>query len=437
MIMPTYRAQYRRKLTSPDQAVSGIKSGSTLVHGLAAAEPPALLQAIADRLRAGELTNLSVHSLLPMDNVAKTLLSPDLADCVRAFSWFVSKSSRSAVRVGLNYYVPNHFHQVPRLMRENLDIDVAITTVSPMDRAGFFSFGTANDYTSTVARCCKRLIVEVNKNMPRVFGDAHLHISEVDAVVEHTTPLIEFKWPGPSAEDGAIGKLVAELVPDGATLQLGFGGLPNVIAMKLMGRKDLGIHTEVFGPAMVELIRKGAVTGRRKNLHPMKNVFTVAEGTREMYRFMNNNPSMESYPVSYTNNPDVIASNDNMVSINSIIQVDLLGQCNAESLDGHEYSGTGGQLDYVRGAYNSRGGKSILAFYSTARKGQVSRVVSRLDSGAVITTPRMDVHYLATEHGAVNLKGKSTRERALDIISLADPRFRDSLLRDAENMYLL
>ena len=435
--MPTYRAQYRRKLTSPDQAVSGIKSGSTLVHGLAAAEPPALLQAIADRLRAGELTNLSVHSLLPMDNVAKTLLSPDLADCVRAFSWFVSKSSRSAVRVGLNYYVPNHFHQVPRLMRENLDIDVAITTVSPMDRAGFFSFGTANDYTSTVARCCKRLIVEVNKNMPRVFGDAHLHISEVDAVVEHTTPLIEFKWPGPSAEDGAIGKLVAELVPDGATLQLGFGGLPNVIAMKLMGRKDLGIHTEVFGPAMVELIRKGAVTGRRKNLHPMKNVFTVAEGTREMYRFMNNNPSMESYPVSYTNNPDVIAGNDNMVSINSIIQVDLLGQCNAESLDGHEYSGTGGQLDYVRGAYNSRGGKSILAFYSTARKGQVSRVVSRLDSGAVITTPRMDVHYLATEHGAVNLKGKSTRERALDIISLADPRFRDSLLRDAENMYLL
>ena len=435
--MQTYRAQYRNKLTTPEQAVSGIKSGSTLVHGLAAAEPPALLQAIADRIRAGGLNNLSVHSLLPTENVSKTLLSPDLADCVQAFSWFVSKSSRSAVRVGLNYYVPNHFHQVPRLMRENLDIDVTVTAVSPMDRAGFFSFGTANDYTSTVARCCKRLIVEVNKNMPRVFGDALLHISEVDAVVEHTTPLIEFKWPGPKSEDDAIGKLVAELVPDGATLQLGFGGLPNVIAMKLMGHKDLGIHTEVFGPAMVELIRKGVVTGRRKNLHPMKNVFTVAEGTGEMYRFMHDNPSMESYPVSYTNNPDVIAINDNMVSINSIIQVDLLGQCNAESLAGYEYSGTGGQLDYVRGAYNSRGGKSILAFYSTARKGQVSRVVPRLDSGAVITTPRMDVHYLVTEHGAVNLKGKSTRDRALDIISIAHPRFRDSLLREAENMYLL
>jgi itaconate CoA-transferase len=429
--MQTYRAQYRRKLTTPEQAVSGIKNGSTLVHGLAAAEPPALLH-LADRIRAGG-SNLA--SFTPCTDVAKPF-SPDLADCV-TFSWFVSKSSRSAVKVGLSYYVPNHFHQVPRLMRENLDIDVTVTAVSPMDRAGFFSFGTANDYTSTVARCCKRLIVEVNKNMPRVFGDALLHISEVDAVVEHTAPLPEFKWPGPKAEDDAIGKHVVELVPDGATLQLGFGGLPNVIAMKLLNHKDLGIHTEVFGPAMVELIRKGVVTGRRKNLHPMKNVFTVAEGTREMYRFMHDNPSMESYPVSYTNNPDVIALNDNMVSINSIIQVDLLGQCNAEFLAGSQYSGTGGQLDYVRGAYNSRNGKSILAFYSTARKGQVSRVVPKLDSGAVITTPRMDVHYLVTEHGAVNLKGKSTRDRALGIISIADPRFRDSLLRDAENMYLL
>jgi itaconate CoA-transferase len=435
--MQTYRSQYRRKLTTPEKAVSRIKSGSTIVHGLAAAEPPALLQAIADRLRSGDLKELRVHSLLPMENVSRSLLSPDLSDCVQAFSWFVSKSSRSAVRVGLNYYVPNHFHQVPRLMRENLDIDVTVTMVSPMDLSGFFSFGTSNDYTSTVARSCKRLIVEVNKNMPRVFGDSLLHISEVGAVVEHTSPLIEFKWPGPRPEDDAIGRLVAELVPDGATLQLGFGGLPNVIAMKLGNHRDLGIHSEVFGPAMVELIKKGVVTGRRKNLHTGKHVFTVAEGTRRMYRFMHDNPSMESYPVSYTNDPTVIAQNDSMVSINSIIEVDLLGQCNAEFLAGSEYSGTGGQLDYVRGAYNSRGGKSILAFYSTAKSGQVSRVVPRLDSGAVITTPRMDVHYLVTEHGVVNLKGKSTRGRALDIISIAHPRFRDSLLREAENMYLL
>ncbi|MDD5399086.1 MAG: acetyl-CoA hydrolase/transferase C-terminal domain-containing protein [Dehalococcoidia bacterium] len=435
--MLTPKSEYRRKLTTPERAVSGIKNGSTLVHGLAAAEPPALMRAIADRLRAGDLYDLKVHSLLPTGNVSKSLLSPDLSDCVQAFSWFVSKSSRSAVKVGLNYYVPNHFHQVPRLMRENLDIDVTITMVSPMDKSGFFSFGTANDYTSTVARCCKRLIVEVNKNQPRVFGDSLLHVSEVDAIVEHTSPLIEFKWPGPRPEDDAIGSLVADLVPDGATLQLGFGGLPNVIAMKLINHKDLGVHTEVFGPAMVELIKKGVVTGRRKNIHTGKHVFTVAEGTRLMYRFMHDNPSMESYPVSYTNDPAVIARNDNMISINSIIQVDLLGQCNAESLGGSQYSGTGGQLDYVRGAYNSRGGKSILAFYSTAKSGQVSRVVPRLGSGAVITTPRMDVHYLVTEYGVVNLKGRSTRDRALDIIGIAHPRFRESLLREAENMYLL
>ena len=417
--------------------MGGIKNGSTIVHGLAAAEPPALLQAIANRLRAGDLKDLQVHSLLPMENVSKSLLAPDLSDCVQAFSWFVSKSSRSAVKVGLSYYVPNHFHQVPRLMRESLDIDVAVTMVSPMDQAGFFSFGTANDYTSTVARCAKRLIVEVNRNQPRVFGDALLHISEVDAIVERTSPLIEFKWPGPRPEDDAIGRLVTDLVPDGATLQLGFGGLPNTIAMKLKGHKDLGIHTEVFGPAMADLIKRGIVTGRRKNLHTGKHVFTVVEGSRETYRFINNNPSMESYPVSYTNDPAVIAQNDNMVSINSIIEVDLLGQCNSEFLGGSEYSGTGGQLDYVRGSYNSRGGKSILAFYSTAKQGRVSRVVPRLESGAVITTPRMDVHYLVTEHGVVNLKGKSTRGRALDIISIAHPRFRDSLLREAENMYLL
>ncbi len=435
--MASYQSIYKRKLTTPEEAARKVKDGATIVHGLAAAEPPALLNAIAERVRAGELTNLKVHSLLPTEIVARTLLAPDISDCVEAFSWFVSQSTRQAVKVGLNYFVPNHFHQVPRLMQDSLDIDVTVTAVSPMDEAGFFSFGTANDYTSTVARCARKLMVEVNENMPRVFGDALLHVSEVDVIVEHSSTLFEYKWPAPKAEDESIGKIIQEMVPDGATIQLGFGGLPNVIGHHLVHHKDLGIHTEVFGPIMVDLIKKGAATGKRKNLHPRKHVFTVAEGTTEMYEFMNNNPSMESYPVSYTNDPDVVARNDNMISINSIIQVDLLGQCNAEFLSGSQFSGTGGQLDYVRGAYNSKGGKSILAFHSTAKNGQVSRVVPHLDPGAVITTPRMDVQYLVTEHGVVNLKGKSTRDRALAIISLAHPSFRDDLLREAENMYLL
>lgn len=318
-----------------------------------------------------------------------------------------------------------------------MDINVVITTVSPMDKAGYFSFGTANDFTSTAARHCKTLILEVNENMPRVFGDSLVHISEVNALVENHVPLLEMKPPEPRPEDEIIGKSICEMVPDGATLQLGIGGLPNAVTANLMGHRDLGIHTEVFGPGMVDLIKNGVVTGRRKNTHLFKNVFTVAQGTREMYDFMNDNPSMESYPVSYTNDPAVIARNDNVISINSVLEVDLLGQCNAESLGGSQFSGTGGQLDFVRGAFNSKGGKSILAFYSTAQKGKISRVVPRLETGAVVTTPRMDTHYLVTEYGFANLKGKSTRERALDIIGLAHPSFRDDLLKEAENMYLI
>jgi itaconate CoA-transferase len=238
-------------------------------------------------------------------------------------------------------------------------------------------------------------------------------------------------------EDETIGKTIAGMVPDGACLQLGWGALPSSAARFLEGHKDLGIHTEVFVPALVSLIKNGAVTGRRKNLHPYKHVFTVAQGNQEMLAFLDDNPAMESYPVSYTNHPAVIAQNDNMISINSILEVDLLGQCNAEFLAGHQFSGTGGQLDFVRGAFDSKGGKSILAFHATAKKGTVSRIVPRLEHGAMITTPRMDVHYLVTEFGAVNLKGRSTRERALAIIGLAHPRFRDDLLREAENMYLL
>ncbi len=307
----------------------------------------------------------------------------------------------------------------------------------PMDKAGFFSFGTANDYTSTAARYCKKLIVEVNENMPRVFGDSLLHISEVDAVVENHLPLKETPSNTPTAEDEIIGKYITEMVPDGATIQLGVGRVPEAVVRQLMDHKDLGIHTEMFCTSMVDLIEAGVVTGRQKTLHPRKNVFTFARGTKRLFDFMNDNPCMESYPVSYVNDPHVISQNEKMISINSILEVDLLGQCNAEYISGAQFSGTGGHLDFVRGSYNSKDGKSILAFSATAKKGQVSRVVSRFEAGTVITTPRMDTHYLVTEYGAVNLKGKSTRDRALDIISIAHPKFRDGLLREAENMYLL
>lgn len=435
--MASYESGYKKKLTTPEKAVALIHDGDTIVHGLSVAEPPALLGAIADRARRSNLQDIKIFSLNATKIAANTVLSIDLSDCIQAYSWFVSESDRGLVKVGLTYFVPNYFHQIPRICREFMQIDATVTTVSPMDKAGFFSFGTSNDFTSTCARHCKNLIVEVNKNMPRVFGDSLIHISEVDAIVENHVPLLDVKPADPKPEDETIGRYIAEMIPNGATIQLGTGGIPNAVAKSLIGHKDLGIHTELFCSGMIDLIKKGAVTGKKKNLHPRKHVFTFARGTKEMYDFMNDNPAMESYPVSYVNDPAVIAQNDHMISINSIIEVDLLGQCNAEFMGGSQYSGTGGQLDYVRGAFNSKGGKSILAFYSTARKGTVSRVVPCFKTGTVVTTPRMDTHYLVTEYGVINLKGKSSRDRALDIISIAHPDFRDSLLIEAENMHLI
>jgi itaconate CoA-transferase len=435
--MSNYYDQYRKKLTTPEKAVEDIKDGATIVPGMVNGEPYALLSAIADRARQGDLKDINIYFLHPAEAAAMTVLAPDLCDCIQVYSWFVGLADRARVRVGLNYFVPNYFHQIPRLVKDFMQVDVTVAAVSPMDKSGYFSFGTSNDYTTTAARHCKKLIVEVNEHMPRVFGDSLLHISEVDAIVENSAPLFETIPQEPDAEDGIIGKRVAEMVPDGATIQLGAGNVPNAIAHYLTNHKDLGIHTELFCPSMVDLIEKGVVTGRKKTLHPMKNVFTMARGTKKMYEFMDNNPTMESYPVSYVNDPAVIAKNDNMISINSILEVDLLGQCNAEFMGGYQFSGTGGQLDFVRGAFNSKGGKSILAFHSTAKKGEVSRVVPRFEAGTVVTTPRMDAQYLVTEHGVVHLKGKSTRERALEIIGIAHPEFRDELLREAEDMYLV
>jgi itaconate CoA-transferase len=432
-----YKGDYQKRLTSAARAVEHIAHESAIVHGMGTGEPPAILGAIADRVRAGDLRGIKVFSLLPMEHIGRTLLAADLSDRISAYCWFVSGADRELVKCGLNHFVPNEFHQIPRLLRDFMKVDVAVTTVSPMDKAGFFSFGTVNDFISTAARCAKRLIVEVNRHMPRVFGDSLLHVSEVDAIVENDQPLIEIVPSKPKPEAEAIGHIIAEMVPDGATIQLGIGGIPNAVCLHLENHKDLGVHTELFCPGMMHLIQKGVITGRRKNIHPRKHVFTNALGDRPMYEFMHDNPSMESYPVSYTNDPHVVAQNDHMISINSTIEVDVLGQCNSEYLGGFEFSGTGGQLDYVRGAFNARGGKSIIAFYSTAHNGEVSRVVPRFKPGTVVTTPRMDTHFLVTEYGAVNLKGKSTRERALDIISIAHPRFRDDLLKEAESMRLL
>ena len=435
--MSTYIEQYRDKLTTAEEAAGRIRSGDVIIHGVTIAEPPALLHALADRLRHGGLGDVTVYSFNPQKHASESYLSPDLMDRVLARSWFLSPAARKMAAVGIVQFIPSYLHQVPKLIREELEVDVAMTTVSPMDKAGYFSFGTANDLTSTAAREAEILMVEVNENMPRVFGESLLHISEVDMVVENHVPLMEIGNAAPRPEDEIVGRLIADIVPDGAVLQLGIGNLPNAICPQLKDHKDLGIHSELFGPGMADLVRRGVINGRRKTLFPRKHIFSVAYGNRDTFEFMHDNPAICSYPADYVMNPSVVARNDRMVAVNSIIQVDLTGQCNAEHMAGNQYSGTGGQLDFVRGAYMSKGGKSVMAFYSTARGGKVSRVVPRLGPDAAVTTPRMDVHYLCTEYGLVNIKHLSVGERAEAVISLAHPDFREELTREAERMRLL
>jgi itaconate CoA-transferase len=436
-------ARYRSKLTTPDQAVASIPSGSRLSMGMAMAEPPALLKALADRAEAGKVENVRLYYYEATSIAGKTVLRYELNDRLIPYCMFVSATERALIKRGMDdgrrkviNYVPNNFHQAPRLLIDDIGIETFVCTVSPMDRHGYFSFGTGNDYSTKVGRAAKRLIVEVNKNMPRVNGaGAELHVSEVDAIVENHIPLLELPVREPAAEDEVIGRTIASLVPDGACLQMGVGALPNLVCAELKDRNDLGIHTEALNPGLVDLMRAGVVNNRRKTIDRDKTVYTFAMGQKAMYDFLDDNPAIASAPVDYVNDPRIIAQNDNVISINATIQIDLTGACNSEHMLGHQYSASGGQLDFVRGAYASKGGKSIIAARSTAAKGKVSRIVSRL-SGPV-TTPRIDTHYIVTEFGAVNLKGLSSTERALKLIELAHPEFRDELTDAAKQLHLI
>ncbi len=435
--MADFNKQYREKLTTFDLAAKTVKDGDTLIHGVTIAEPPGLLAAIANRARLGDLNHLKVYTFNAQKHFAETLGNPDIADVVDSYSWFVSEGSRNMVQVGLTQFVPAYLHQVPKIVMETMEVDVAVTTVAPMNEEGYFSFGPCNGYLSVMATLCKTLIVEVNENMPFVYGDALIHISDIEMIVENTVPLLELLPMQPNPLDPIIGKIVAETIPDRAVIQLGIGTLPNAIAPYLDSHRDLGIHTELLCPGMVDLIQKGVITGAHKNVHTGKHIFSLAYGGKETFQYMNGNKSFENYPSSYVMNPAVIAQNHRMTAVNAILQVDLLGQCNAEYLEGRQYSGTGGQLDFVRGAYDSPDGKAILVLYSTAKNEEVSRIVGQFPAGTMVTTPRNDVHYIATEYGIVNLKGKSTRARALALISIAHPKFRDELMREAENMSLM
>lgn len=439
--LPDTASIYHAKLTDPDTAIETVTSGSSVAISQAASQPRALLGALAARASRGEIDRVKLYYFHAETPMADTVLRYELMGRLQPYSMFLQRPERELIKRGgqdgrkVIFFVPTSFSGSVRLFAESIPVDTFIVTVSPMDENGYFTFGTNNDYTSSVARQAKHLIVEVNPNMPRVYGASSLHVSEVDALVENDSALPELPQRPATDIDRAIARHVAALVPDRCCIQIGVGGLPQAVCEELRDRTDLGIHSEVFTPALADLVQRGVATGRYKGINYRKAVFTFAMGDRAMYRFMNDNLALESHPVNYVNDPAVIARNDDMISINSTVEMDLTGACNSEHVDGHQFTAAGGQLDFVRGAYASRGGKSVIACASTTRGGTISKIVPRL-SGPV-TTPRNDVHYVATEYGTVNLKGLSSTDRAIALIGLAHPTYRRRLTEAAQSMHLI
>ncbi|WP_230290959.1 acetyl-CoA hydrolase/transferase family protein [Croceicoccus sp. Ery5] len=432
--MNRFDEAFSRRRTTPEAAVRSIPSGAKIAMGMGVAQPPALLRALADRAAAQEVSGLSLYYLLSTAN-AETVLRTELRDRIRPVSLFHSANERrldadaeekETPPVDL---VPTAFSQAPNVLSQQVDVDVLLTTVAPMDQDGYFNLGTNTDYALAVSRSARKVILEVNPAMPRVRGDCRIPINRVTALVENPVPLLEFPPAAIDEVDVAIGRLVSELVEDGACLQMGIGALPDAVCGALVDHRQLGVHTELMAPGLAQLIRRGVVDNSRKAVCPGRTVFTFAMGDRALYEFLDDNPMVEAYPVDYVNNPAVIAQNDRVVSVNATLEVDLQGACNSEQIGGRQFSAAGGQLDFVRGASASKGGKSIIACHSTAANGAASRIVARL-SGPV-TTPRNDVQYICTEYGVVNLRGLSLAERAKALIGIAHPDFREALEREA------
>ncbi|MCB4861237.1 4-hydroxybutyrate--acetyl-CoA CoA transferase [Sphingobium sp. PNB] len=433
--------KYRARTMSAAEAAALVPDGAKMVVGLGVSYPPALMDALAVRVRSGDLTGGTLYCMLACAAASESILAPDLHDRIRHVSLFHGGVERGndALRAGsaqgLVETLPVQFHQIPRILTEHLRVDTLFVTVSPMDADGCFSLGTNTDYALMVARSGARLIVEVNPAMPYVHGDCKIPLSAVTAIVENHVPLVQIPPLPRTPNDDAIGAIIAGMVEDGACLQMGIGAVPDAVCAALMDHRNLGIHTELLTPGLVGLIKAGVVDNSGKKIHPGRSVFTFAMGDQGLYDFLHDNPALEAHPVEHVNAPHIIAQNDRVISVNATIQVDLSGACNSEYMNGRQYSGTGGQLDFVRGAYASKGGRSIIACHSTAAKGTVSRIVPWLDGP--VTTPRTDTHIVVTEHGWVDLKGKTLSERARALIGIAHPDFREELERGAFERRLL
>lgn len=433
-----YDSDLAAKTVSARDAADSLDDATNLVLGMGVAMPPAFMAALAERARERRgLSRLNLYYMHASKAATETILKPELMDVLKLNVLFMSGHDRAFAEEGLKrgkvwvHFVPSMFHQVGRLLTEQIRPDTFVTTVSPMDRSGHFSLGTNPDYAAELVRKAPRVIVEVNRNMPRTFGENLLHISQVDAVIEHDAPLMELPSHAPGPEDLVIGKAIAGLIPNEATLQMGVGGVPEAVLAELRGHRRLGLHSELLSPPMIDLMRRGVLTGEAKTILRYKHVFTLALGNADMYDFMDDNPSIVGYPATWVNNPAVIRKNRNMISVNAALQIDLTGQVNSEALNGHQFSGTGGQLDFVRGAYLAPHGKSFIALHATAKGGTVSRIVPQL-ANTTVTDPRVDTQFIVTEYGMADMKGRSLSERALALIGIAHPDFRESLAAEAK-----
>ncbi len=425
---------YRKKLTSAEQAVSMIRSGDRVYVHQGCAVPTALTEALLRR--ASSLHDVEILHLLTFGKADYTL--PQYDGHFRHNALFMGANVREAVADGRADYTPIMLGEIEQLFCSGeMPLDVVLVQLSPPDEYGYMSLGVAVDCTLNAARCARHVIAEVNRRMPRVYGDSFLHVSKVHAIVETDRPLLELK-PEPFTDlQGRIGEHVASLIPDGATLQLGIGGIPDSVLSCLRDKRDLGIHSEMCSDGVVPLIEAGVINGERKTLHRGKVVVGFVLGTEKLFRFMHENPIFELHPTQYVNDPFVIAQNERMVAINSAIQVDVTGQVCSDSIGSRPYSGFGGQLDFVSGAARSKGGKPIIALPSTAKDGTISRIVPVLDTGAGVVTTRADVHYVVTEYGVAYLHGKTLRQRAEALIAIAHPKFRDQLYDFAAKVHYL
>lgn len=425
----SWETQYKARLKSADDALRCVESGDRVYIQPGCAEPETLVEALMRR--APELFNVEIVHMMTMG--CAPYVAPEMEGHFRHNAVFIGPNVRDAINQGRADYTPIYLSEIEGLFESGqMPLDVVLTSVSPPDSHGYCSFGIGVDTTLTAAKCARYVVAQVNDQMPRTYGDSFIHVNDIDAFVISSRPLCALKEKPVSELNQAIARNVAGLIDNGAVLQTGIGGIPDAVLPLLMDRKDLGVHSELVADGVIPLIEAGVLTGARKNFKPRKIILGFALGTHEMFRFLDNNPIFEFHPTSYTNDPGLIARNDNMVAINSALQVDLTGQVCSDSIGNQFYSGIGGQVDFLRGASRSKGGKPIIAISATAKNGTISRIVPTLNPGAGVVTSRGLIRYVVTEFGVAYLHGKSIRERAQSLIEIAHPQFRAELYEYCE-----